>query len=178
MQKAVVGVGVRPAPETPLAASTMIPFRSSSPASISGASASVAAVDVAPWRGDQAGALQLVAMPLRQPVHGLGQQLGLIVGEAVPLWVRGGVLQAERRREVHDAADVVDQLRRGGQAGGVREAQEDDVETVQPLRVEGLEHKAWVRRAERRVQRLDRRTGLGITRGERQLDVRVSGQQP
>ena len=99
-------------------------------------------------------------MPLRQPIHSLGQQLGLIVGEVVPLGVRVGVLQAERRREVHDAADVIDQLRRGGQAGGVREAQEDDVETVHSLGFEGLEHKAWVRRAERRVQRLDRRTGL------------------
>jgi hypothetical protein len=44
VQNAVVGVGERPAPDTPLAASTTMPVGSTSPVPSNGASASTAAV--------------------------------------------------------------------------------------------------------------------------------------
>ena len=61
---------------------------------------------VAAGGGDQPRPLEVGPVELGQPVHRVGQQLGLVVREAVPPRVQGGVLQPEGGREVDQAADL------------------------------------------------------------------------
>ena len=130
VQNALVGVGDRPAPDTPLAASTISPVGSIEPGVEQRRERERRRSDVATGGGDEAGALELGPVSLGQAVDRLGEQLGLVVLEPVPLRVQRGVLEAERRRQVDDAADPADELRRQGHRGLVREAEEHDVETV------------------------------------------------
>ena len=135
--------------------------------------------DVAARRGNQPGALQLVAVQFGQPEHGLGEQFGLGVLEAVVGRVGGRILQPERRREIDDTADVTDQRRRELHRSAVREAEEDQIEPEQSLRVELAEHEVGIGDFERRVQvggaapghRVARRqpdVELGVLRGQSQ----------
>ena len=92
--------------------------------------------DVAARRGDEPGALQLVAMQFGQPEHGLGEQVELGVLEAVEGGIGGRILQPERRREIDDTADVADQRRREIHRRAVREAEEHQIEPEPRRRVE------------------------------------------
>ena len=111
---------------------------------------------VAAGRGDESGADEVLAVALGQPVDGLGEQLGLVVLEAVPLRVQRGVLQPVGGREVDDAADPAHELRGERHRRLVGQAHEHDVEPVDGGDrgvVGGHERKVRVRRGQRRVQR-------------------------
>ena len=136
--------------------------------------------DVAAGRGDEPGADQLLAVALGQAVGGLGEQGRLVVLEAVPLRVQRGVLEPVGRRQVDDAADPSDELRREGHRRLVREAEEHDVEPVDAVDgvvVGGRQLEVGVGGGQRRVQRGGGRAGLRIGRRHRHVEARVAGQQ-
>jgi hypothetical protein len=133
--------------------------------------------DVASGGRHHRGFLEVLAMQLRQPEHGLGQQLGLIMGEPVPSWIQRGVLQAERRGQVDDAADLAVQLRGQRHRCLVRQTEKDHVETNGPRRVELFEDQVGVACRQARVQAAGQSSGLAVTRGVDHLEVRMLGAQ-
>ena len=95
-------LGDRPAPETPLLASMMIPVRSIRSSAIKGARAKDAGRGVTARVGDELGRGNLVAEELGQAVHGLLQagEVGVLV--AVPVGVDLGIAQAIVGAQIDD----------------------------------------------------------------------------
>ena len=101
----------RPAPETPLAASTTIPVVSISPARANGASGEGRRGRVAAGRGDERGAGEVGPEQLGQAVDELVEQRRGVVRFAVPGRVERGVVQPEVGGEVDDRAYPADEGR-------------------------------------------------------------------
>ena len=178
VQNIDVCLSARPAPLTPVIESTITPVGSIDTGLDQRRQRQRRRRDVAAGRGDQRRLLQVLAVQLGQPEHGRGQQLGLVVGEAVPRRVQRRVLQPVRRREVDEAADLAVQLRRQRHRRLVRQAEEDDVEPLGHRRVELVEHEVGVARREARVQGAGQRAGLAVAGGVDDLEVRMLGAQP
>ena len=164
-------LNLRPAPVTPLAASTITPCALDHAGCHERLEGQRGGRDVAPGRGDEPGPLELVAVLLGQPVHRVGQQFRLVVLEPVERRVLRAVLQAVRGREVDDAADMADQLRRQRHARLVREPEEHQVESAGALDVERLEDQPGVGAGERRVQRRGWDARLRVAGGVDHVEV-------
>ena len=128
--------------------------------------------DVAAGRGDEPGALQLGAVQLGQAVHGLGEQLGLVVLEAVPARVQ------RRRPSAGNAADrstTQPTLPTSCGASAMRASCGSPRNTTSrpsaARRVELLEHEVRVGDGQRRVQVGGQRAGLRVAGGEDELEV-------
>ena len=129
VQNVVVGFGGRPAPDTPEAASTMIPGGSTTPgAHERGQRQARRPSGSSPGAATCAAAEDLVAEQLGQPVGEVGQQLGRGVRLAVPLRVERRVLQPEVGGQVDEVADLAEQLGHDRLAGAVGQAEEHEVE--------------------------------------------------
>ena len=142
----LVSVGARPAPVIPVSVLTTMPVVSIEAGLDERPQRQRRRRHVAAGGGDEAGALQLGAVQFGQAEHGLFQQVELGVLEPVERRVGSRVLQAERRRQVDDAADVADQRRREFHRGAVRQPEEHEVEPVDRRGVELGEHQVGVRR--------------------------------
>ncbi len=151
----------------------MTPTGSTSPASTSGASASVAAVTWQPGVATMVASFRVLAMQLRQTEHRRRQQLRLIVGEPVPRRVQRGVFQPERSRQIDQAAHLAVQLWCQGQRGFVRQAEEHDVEPFGLRRVELGEHQVGVPGRQARVQPGGQGAGLAVAGGVDDLEFGV-----
>ena len=129
---------------------------------------------VAAGAGGKAGRLQLLAGVLGQAVHSLFLKLQRGVRVAVPLFVGGGVAQAEvggkvdHLGRVRTVEDLLDDLL----AGGVRQAAEHGVDRAE---VDGLgRHQIGQRIGlEVRPHRIDRLAGLAFARQCHDLDLRM-----
>ena len=131
VQNDVVGLGGRPAPDTPLAASTMMPGRldRARPAP-AGPGPGRRRSDSSPGAATAVGAGDLVAEQLGQAVGQLAEQLGGGVGLAVPLRVERGVVQAEVGGQVDDPLHPRAQLGHQRLRRPVGQGQEAQVEPV------------------------------------------------
>ena len=140
-------LGARPAPDTPLAASTTRraeasrrltvprPRYGQHPRLHQRCQGQDGRRRVATRGGDELGRAQLLPMQLRQAVDEVAQQLGGGVGLAVPGRVERGVLEAEVGGQVDDDADLGHQI--GHQVLGLamRQGHEHQVQAVQLRRV-------------------------------------------
>ena len=95
----------RPAPDTPLAASTMMPSVSTRPARTQRRERQGGRSRIAAGRGDEAGGGDRVTMQLGQAVHEVRQQIGRLVLLAVPLRVQRRVAETEVGGEIDDVLD-------------------------------------------------------------------------
>ena len=84
--------------------------------------------DVAPGRGNQAGADEIAPTAFGEAVDSTAEQLRLIVSEPVPPRIGGRIAEPERRREIDDAPDLVDELRHDTKGGLVGQSEEDEIE--------------------------------------------------
>ena len=91
-------------------------------------------------------------MELGQPVDGLGEQVGLLVLEAVVLRVLRGVTESVGSRQIDHATCLADELGRRRHARLVRKAEEHHVGLGGPDRVERSNTSSGYATDERRVQ--------------------------
>jgi hypothetical protein len=161
-------LGTRPAPDTPDAASTMMPVGSTSPARMA----------VASRRRDELGALQRGPEQLGQAEGEVGQQLGGAVLVVVPGRVEPGVLQAEVGREVDDVLHPAPQLGHDGLRRAMGQPEEHEVEPIGHTRLVAVEPLVAIAPGERWVQVGDGVAGLAVAGRELDLEVGVLGAQP
>ena len=130
---------------------------------------------VAAGGGDQRRSLVIGPVQLGQPVDELAQQLGAVVLLAVPGGVQRRVLEAEVGGQVDQPLHPAPEL--GDEALGrpVGQAQEDQVEAGRRLDVDRLEAKPGVGGGQAGIQLGDRGTGLGVARGQHDLEIGVLG---
>ena len=132
---------------------------------------------VAAGRGDRSLGSDAVTEQLGQTEHELREQLGSLVGYAVPALVVGGG-EPEVAAEVDEVRDAAGEV--GHQALGftVGQGEEDQVEAVEGRRVERIQGEARVGGGQRRVQLGDRDPGVGSRRCRDDVQVGVAGEEP
>ena len=123
---------------------------------------------------DEGGRCDLAAVQLGEAEDGLGAQRRRTV-LAVPLLVRGEILQPEVRGQVHDAHALLAQGsdRRGSRTMGIGDEREV-CDGTQPLGIELLELQ---RDAIARIQVVEAAAGVGARRDGLQRDARVPPEQ-
>ena len=167
--RAIRGSAPRPAPLTPEAASTMIPSRSTRPASTSGFSASVGGGRIAAGSGDALGTGELGAVEFGKAVDEAAEQVGPRVRLAVPALILGGAVEPEVGAEVDERCAGGEQI--VGQPLGFAMGQsgENQIATVEQSRVPCLEGQVGISEGEVRMDRGDRLAGA--RRAERHADL-------
>jgi hypothetical protein len=99
--------------------------------------------------------------------------------EPVPARVLGWISEPERRREVDDATDVLDQLRHGAEGGFVGKSEEHRVEAggADLVDIEGGELEVRKGHGERRSELRRQHADVRVGSGDRQLEVWMRGDQ-
>ena len=102
------------------------------------------------------------------------------MGEPVPAWIRGRILEPERGGEVDDAADVVDELRHDAHRHLMGQPEEHEIEfgRLDLGDIEAGELKVGEDGRQRRTELRCHRTGVAVGRRQRQLEIGMACQQP
>ena len=179
VQNGVVGVGARPAPETPLAASTMSAGRLDQPGVEQRGERQRRRRHVAAGRGDQPGALRARrggaragrTRPRRAARAGRARSRTTAGTARRPsAGTRPTGRRRSRRAPTSCGASAID--------ASCGQAEEDDVERRRRRRASNVvSSEVRVGRGERRVQVAGRRAGLGVGGGDDDLEVGVGGEQ-